>query len=223
MSIGRKCGCQNRQQWHVRQPVNKNELIQRPLPACMPAVEWWLPSGWQPYSFDRNEICFMRGQYMSIGFLLCSCVILMPDWQSALGFAAKSQERWMRIPSLPFEILWPLLCVHNRCVSAAGNDSISTVSYAVLSSSSILSSLQLLPSLKRKILITLQWFNISLSDFVSVFYSVIAFTQRAYVLIVKHHPLWVTSELSILSRPGFASSLLERVYLFTAAWKVQKK
>lgn len=51
----------------------------------------------------------------------------------------------------------------------------------------------------------------------------IGFTQWAFVLIVKHHPLWVLCELSTLSRPGPGSTFTERVYLFMAAWKVQKK
>lgn len=37
----------------------------------------------------RNEICSMRGQNMSIGFLLGSCTVLMLDWQSALRICSQ--------------------------------------------------------------------------------------------------------------------------------------
>lgn len=53
----------------------------------------------------------MRGQNMSTGFLLASCIVLMLDWQSALEFAAKSQEHWMTTPFLSSEIIWPLQCI----------------------------------------------------------------------------------------------------------------
>lgn len=73
---------------------------------------------WQKWELFR--VC---GQTMSIGFLVCSCAALMLDWQSALGFAAKSQERWMRIP---FCVFWDSLATVVRFTTGASQQLVMT-------------------------------------------------------------------------------------------------
>lgn len=82
-----KCDCQSRrwQQWHVRRPMNKKcNSYRGPRPAArLPACRC------------RPMLAiFWQKRFM----------------QTALGFAAKSQERWTGIPVLSLETLWTVLC-----------------------------------------------------------------------------------------------------------------
>lgn len=122
MSVG-KYDCQNRlwHQWRVRQPMvgkKKNKTQKKQinregpaccLPACLPAVEWWLPSGRQPYISDSNEICFMRGQNTSIGFrVLFMCCV---DARLAVG----SEVFQPNHKNIGWQYLFCLLGISGHC------------------------------------------------------------------------------------------------------------
>lgn len=76
-----------------------------------------------PLREEKGHCLMFSGQ--RAGFLGQPSAVLMCDWQTALGFAAKSPRTLEA--NTPFGTLWAALCPRNRCISAAGNDLIPRV------------------------------------------------------------------------------------------------
>lgn len=77
----------------------KQKRVYTKAPACLLLLsdDYNLDSSHTVTTEMKCVACFVDGA-RALGCLVCSCVVLVRDWQTALGFAAKSQEHWRQIP-----------------------------------------------------------------------------------------------------------------------------
>lgn len=104
----------------------------------------------------------MRFSHTGIGFLVCSRGVSMRGWQTALGFAAKSQESWMQIPFLCLSRFAGHCCVlaTGAALQLVMTQYPQSLKLFFLFFWAFKNAAVLLPSLGENL-----WFNISLSAF----------------------------------------------------------